>query len=64
MPLKTFTPSRWALESRPLREEAAPFFFDMGQLPFFAVAAVMPVISTTDRCWRWPQRRRLLLLGL
>ena len=29
VPLETLTPSRWAVESRPLREEAAPFFFDM-----------------------------------
>jgi hypothetical protein len=29
VPSKTFTPRRWELESRPLREEAAPFFFDM-----------------------------------
>src|SRR5712691_10745994 len=28
VPVDTFTPSRWAAESRPLREEAAPFFFD------------------------------------
>src|SRR6476620_1752762 len=32
VPLKTFTPSRCAFESRPLRDEAAPFFFDMAQL--------------------------------
>jgi hypothetical protein len=29
VPSKTFTPSRWAVESRPLRDEDAPFFFDM-----------------------------------
>ena len=39
VPLYTFTPSRCAAESRPLREEAAPFFFDMAQ-PF-----VIEVIS-------------------
>jgi hypothetical protein len=33
VPSNTFTPSRWALESRPLREEAAPFFFDMALAP-------------------------------
>src|SRR5689334_5767354 len=26
-------PSRWALESRPLRDDEAPFFFDMGDRP-------------------------------
>jgi hypothetical protein len=29
VPSKTFTPSRWAVESRPLREVPEPFFFDM-----------------------------------
>jgi hypothetical protein len=28
-PLETLIPRRCALESRPFREEAAPFFFDM-----------------------------------
>ena len=28
-PLKRFTPRRCELESRPLRDDAAPFFFDM-----------------------------------
>ena len=32
-PLKRFTPSRCELESRPLREDAAPFFFDMVAQP-------------------------------
>ncbi len=30
VPEKTFTPSRWAAESLPLRDDAAPFFFDTG----------------------------------
>jgi hypothetical protein len=30
-PLKRFTPSRCAFESRPLRDDLAPFFFDMGR---------------------------------
>src|SRR3979490_2778478 len=29
VPVETFTPSRCEAESRPLREEAAPFFFDI-----------------------------------
>src|SRR6266511_582345 len=29
VPVVTFTPRRWEAESRPLREEAAPFFFDI-----------------------------------
>ena len=33
VPLYTFTPSRCAFESRPLREDAAPFFFDMVRSP-------------------------------
>src|SRR5262249_41891640 len=32
VPVVTFTPSRWDAESRPFREEDAPFFFDMGDL--------------------------------
>jgi hypothetical protein len=35
VPVVTFTPSRWDAESRPFREEAAPFFFDIG-LPAYA----------------------------
>src|SRR5580704_5113476 len=31
VPAPTLTPRRCAAESRPLREEAAPFFFDMGR---------------------------------
>jgi hypothetical protein len=30
-PLNRFTPKRCAFESRPLRDEAAPFFFDIGR---------------------------------
>src|SRR5262245_29180750 len=33
-PLKRFTPRRCAVESRPLREDEAPFFFDISLLPF------------------------------
>ena len=41
VPLETLTPRRWAFESRPLREDAAPFFFDMAQ-PF--VIAVISIV--------------------
>src|SRR6476620_9493393 len=50
-PAKTFTPRRWALESRPLREEPRPFLcaiadlrdLDAGQL--LAVAGPAPVAA-------------------
>src|SRR3974390_491513 len=52
-PLKRFTPSRWLFESRPLREEAAPFFFDTsllalrdrGDLDRRVVLAVTPPLA-------------------
>jgi hypothetical protein len=59
-PEPTFTPRRWALESRPLRDEAAPFFLDMADAPVWAQPAEIAVISMTEYCWRWPQRRRWL----
>jgi hypothetical protein len=46
-PAPTFTPSRCAVESRPLREDEAPFFFDM-TLSLRSQPAVMSVISITE----------------
>jgi hypothetical protein len=44
VPLYTFTPSRCAFESRPLREEEAPFFFDIS-LPALSQPFEIFVIS-------------------
>ena len=43
VPSNTFTPRRWALESRPLRVEPPPLVLDMA-LPYFVAILV---ISTT-----------------
>jgi hypothetical protein len=48
VPEWTFTPRRFAAESRPLRDEAAPFFFDMD----LSYPGVISVISITDCAWR------------
>jgi hypothetical protein len=39
-PLKRFTPSRCEFESRPLRDDAAPFFFDMVPPQLFEIAVI------------------------
>src|SRR4029078_480059 len=52
VPLYHFPPSRWAFESRPLREDAAPFFFDTsgslrdrGDLDGRVLLAVAPALA-------------------
>src|SRR5712691_10800103 len=57
VPVDTFTPSRWAAESRPLREEAAPFFFDTSRT---LRLLGRPLLRRCLLARRLPGHRRLL----
>src|ERR1022692_4843503 len=80
VPSNTLTPRRWARESRPLRVEPPPLVLDISApysadlaaalarlrrgAAFLAADPEMATISIVLRCWRWPHRRRWLLLDL